>query len=66
MAALIQQQDGFFFCGGTRSRVINTFRPNGVDTLAMTTLRQKLRNGAMWGGSSAGMASQVQIKFSCK
>lgn len=50
---------GYFFCGGTRSRVLNALRRGGVDSPSMSAIREQLRKGAVLAGTSAGMATQV-------
>ena len=57
--ATLRQCTGFFFCGGTRSRILNALRRNDVDSPAMTAIRDQLRAGATLAGTSAGMATQV-------
>ena len=59
VADLARQQTGFFFGGGDQLRILTALRPNGRDTLVLTALRDKLKAGAMIGGSSAGTACQV-------
>jgi len=54
MAAQLALCDGFYFDGGLPRLLSDAFLTGGRDTLAMTTIRQKFRNGAMIAGTSAG------------
>lgn len=52
---------GFFFCGGTRSKILRALRRDGVDSPAMIAIRDQLKAGAVLAGTSAGMATQVLL-----
>ncbi len=51
---LVSQQTGIFFCGGDQLSILLALRPQGRETLVLTTLKDMLRAGAMIGGTSAG------------
>ncbi|MEM9557411.1 MAG: cyanophycinase [Acidobacteriota bacterium] len=47
---------GFFFTGGDQSRIVDVFRPGGVDTPALEAIRSVLAAGGVVAGTSAGAA----------
>lgn len=47
---------GFFFTGGSQSRILDVFRPAGEDTPAFQALWERWRDGAVVAGTSAGAA----------
>jgi cyanophycinase len=47
---------GFWFVGGSQSRIIDAFRPDGTDTPAYDALMRRWREGAVVAGTSAGAA----------
>lgn len=59
LADLVKQQTGFFFGGGDQLRILKGLRPNGVDTLVLSAVKDMLRSGAVVGGTSAGTACLV-------
>ena len=56
IAALLRGCSGFFFTGGSQSRIVATFRPGGRETLAYEALMERWREGAVVAGTSAGAA----------
>ncbi len=56
VAARLEGCSGFFFTGGSQSRIIDTFRPEGRDTPAHDALMARWRAGAVVAGTSAGAA----------
>ena len=66
IVALIQQQSGLFFCSGTRSRVLSALKPNGVESLSLSAIRQVLRNGGSVASDSASMVVMVLRFFLSK
>ena len=50
---------GFFFGGGIKSEIVYTLIQNGQDTLVMSSIRQVLRDGGVFAGTSAACACQV-------
>lgn len=47
---------GYWFVGGQQSRILRTFRPDGIDTPAHLALMRRWRAGAVVAGTSAGAA----------
>jgi cyanophycinase len=47
---------GFFFTGGSQSRILDVFRPGGQDTPAYQAIWDRHQAGAVVAGSSAGAA----------
>jgi cyanophycinase len=47
---------GFFFTGGSQSRIMNVFEPGGTPTLISQALWERYEAGAVVSGSSAGAA----------
>lgn len=47
---------GFFFTGGSQSRIADVFLPQGQETPAFQALRDRYEEGAVVSGSSAGAA----------
>ncbi len=47
---------GFYFTGGSQSRIVRAFRPDGRSTPAYEALMARWREGAVVAGSSAGAA----------
>lgn len=57
--AVVEQMSrcsGFYFTGGSQSRVVRAFRPDGRSTPAHQALLERWRAGAVVAGSSAGAA----------
>ena len=50
---------GFYLGGGIKSKIVYTLIQNGQDTLVMSAIRQVLRDGGVFAGSSAGCGCQV-------
>jgi len=50
---------GFFFAGGVKSKIVYTLIQNGQDTVVMSAIRQVLRDGGVFAGSSAACGCQV-------
>lgn len=63
VADLVKEQTGFFFGGGDQLRILKALRPNGIETLVLTAVKDRLRAGAVVGGTSAGTACQVRFKI---
>lgn len=47
---------GFWFTGGSQSRITETFMPDGVATAAYQAVRERFLEGAVLAGTSAGAA----------
>ena len=56
VAAQLRDCSGFFFTGGSQSRIVATFRPDGRATLAYEAVMGRWREGAVVAGTSAGAA----------
>ncbi len=56
VASQLRECGGFYFTGGSQSRVVDTFLPAGRSTLAYEALMERWRGGAVVAGSSAGAA----------
>lgn len=56
VASEIRGCGGFYFTGGSQTRVVDTFLPDGRSTLAYQALVERWRGGAVVAGSSAGAA----------
>jgi cyanophycinase len=56
VAEEIRGCSGFFFVGGVQTRIVEVFRPGGVDSPALEALRERFQAGAVISGSSAGAA----------
>ena len=54
--ARIESCSGFFFVGGSQSRISDVFRPGGASTPAFDALVARWREGAVVSGTSAGAA----------
>lgn len=54
--AQLEACGGFFFTGGSQSRIVEVFRPDGGTTLALEAVRSRHEAGAVVSGSSAGAA----------
>ncbi len=64
IAARMDTCSGFYFTGGSQSRIIDVFLPSGDTTLAYATLMKRWREGAVVAGSSAGAAMMSQTMIS--
>lgn len=56
IAALLRSCAGFYFTGGSQTRIVATFLPEGRTTPAREALMARWREGAVVAGSSAGAA----------
>jgi cyanophycinase len=56
VAAEIAMCSGFYFTGGSQSRILDVFLPDGDTTAAYRALWNRWREGAVVAGSSAGAA----------
>lgn len=56
VAEELRRCSGFYFTGGSQSRVLNVFLPDGEETVAYEALMARWRDGAVVAGSSAGAA----------
>lgn len=56
MAGRLGECSGFFFTGGSQSRILEVFLPNGEPTPAYHALWERFQAGAVISGSSAGAA----------
>ena len=63
-AAQMDTCSGFYFTGGSQSRIIDVFLPSGDTTLAYEALMKRWREGAVVAGSSAGAAMMSQTMIS--
>jgi cyanophycinase len=55
---------GFYFTGGSQSRILDVFLPEGDTTVAYRALWQRWREGAVVAGSSAGAAMMSRVMIS--
>ena len=55
---------GFYFTGGSQSRILDVFLPQGDTTQAYRTLWQRWREGAVVAGTSAGAAMMSRVMIS--
>ena len=55
-AEVLRACSGFFFTGGSQSRIMDVFLPSGEATLASQAVVERFRQGAVISGSSAGAA----------
>ena len=55
---------GFYFTGGSQSRILDVFLPEGDTTEAYRALWQRWREGAVVAGSSAGAAMMSRVMIS--
>lgn len=56
IAALLRGCSGYWFTGGSQSRIVDTFLPGGSSTAAYEAVRERFEEGAVIAGSSAGAA----------
>jgi cyanophycinase len=56
LAVRVRACGGFFFTGGSQSRIMDVFKPQGGTTLAFDALWERFQAGAVVSGSSAGAA----------
>lgn len=56
VAAQLRECAGFFFTGGSQTRIVETFRPGGSATLSWDALMDRWNAGAVVAGTSAGAA----------
>lgn len=57
----LRRCSGYWFTGGSQSRITRTFRPNDIATKAWQTLVDRHAQGAVIGGSSAGAAMMSSV-----
>jgi cyanophycinase len=55
---------GFYFTGGSQSRILDVFLPDGDTTQAYRTVWQRWQEGAVVSGSSAGAAMMSRVMIS--
>ncbi|MEX1368003.1 MAG: cyanophycinase [Nannocystaceae bacterium] len=56
VAGGLRECGGFFFTGGDQSRIVDTLRPQGRDTPALTAILERHAEGGVIAGTSAGAA----------
>lgn len=56
VAATLGECSGYWFTGGSQSRITETFLPGGSATRALEAVRARFREGAVLAGTSAGAA----------
>ena len=61
VVAEIRTCSGFFFTGGSQSRIVDVFLPGGDTTEAYRALWQQWQEGAVVSGSSAGAAMMSRV-----
>ena len=64
VAAELAACSGFYFTGGSQSRILDVFLPAGDTTAAYRALVQRWREGAVVAGSSAGAAMMSRVMIS--
>ena len=53
---ILRDCSGYWFTGGAQSRIVDTFLPGGSPTPALQAVRERVRDGAVLAGTSAGAA----------
>ena len=61
VVAEVRTCSGFFFTGGSQSRIVDVFLPRGDTTEAYRALWQQWQEGAVVSGSSAGAAMMSRV-----
>lgn len=61
--ALIDQATAMFFTGGDQKRIVDRYRPNGIDTPEAAAMRRLLDRGGVIAGTSAGDAMMSDPMF---
>ncbi|MDP1661594.1 MAG: cyanophycinase [Phycisphaerales bacterium] len=61
--ALIDAATAMFFTGGDQKRIVDRYRPNGVDTPEAAAMRRLLDRGGVIAGTSAGDAMMSDPMF---
>ena len=61
VVAEVRTCSGFFFTGGSQSRIVDVFLPGGDTTEAYRALWQQWQEGAVVSGSSAGAAMMSRV-----
>lgn len=56
VVAQLRECSGFFFTGGSQTRIVDTFRPEGRSTAARDAVMERWNEGAVVAGTSAGAA----------
>lgn len=56
VVATLRSCSGYWFTGGSQSRITETFLPDGSPTPALEAIRERFREGAVLAGTSAGAA----------
>lgn len=64
VASELAQCSGFYFTGGSQSRILDVFLPEGDTTEAYRSLWRRWREGAVVAGSSAGAAMMSRVMIS--
>jgi len=64
VASELTECSGFYFTGGSQSRILDVFLPEGDTTEAYRALWQRWREGAVVAGSSAGAAMMSRVMIS--
>lgn len=64
VATALSRCSGFYFTGGSQSRVLDVFLPDGDTTVAYRALRSRWEEGAVLAGSSAGAAMMSSVMIS--
>ena len=64
VAAELAACSGFYFTGGSQSRILDVFLPEGDTTVAYRALWQRWQEGAVISGSSAGAAMMSRVMIS--
>lgn len=62
-AAAIDACTGMFFTGGDQKRIIDLYRPNGVEGVELAAMRRLLARGGVIAGTSAGDAMMGTTMF---
>jgi cyanophycinase len=64
VAAELATCSGFYFTGGSQSRIVDVFLPAGDTTAAYRALHRRWREGAVVSGTSAGAAMMSRLMIS--
>lgn len=59
----VRAADGVFFTGGDQARIVDTLRPDGVDSPLLAAIRELQQRGGVVAGTSAGAAVMSRTMF---
>ena len=59
----VRAANGVFFTGGDQARIVDTLRPDGVESPLLTAIRELQQRGGVVAGTSAGAAIMSRTMF---